>query len=372
MVIVDDRNVLTAQLEDKGLHLHDFYEGHQVMSMVDFCKLPLQRRADVLLVDTATVLNSPALQETFKTVLNTFLGVVFFHEHKNQTAQAWVQDQAAFLTKILGECSLPMPQLQWTMLSNQLQFFWTVLEEQKNLQKSMTKFSLELDQVLQTAEWEMAKAKKIHETLIPKRTDEIKGVNFINKYAAGDGGGGEFYDLFQGQGKVYQILVSSQSYLISSSLMGLLNLHKQKDFSPAAFVAESKNEIATINSAKKNKSEAEVMVLEMDQSHLTLKSYGSHKSELFSRSRGKISLDSDYQLERGEKVIVFSPGFLFNWKESELKEDVTKYLNSHQHLGQQELLMELFYKISLNKTEFLKRDATVVMMEVNRHGMHQV
>jgi hypothetical protein len=372
MVVVDDRDALKAQLEEKGLHLHDFYENHQIMTVSALCKLPLQRRADVLLVDTESVLRNPELQETFQTVLNTFLGVVFFHEHKNQKALDWVQNHAAFLTKILGEFSLPMPDLQWTMLSNQLQFFWTIMEEQKNLQKHMTKFSAELDQVLQTAEWEMSKAKKIHEVLIPKRSDEIKGVTFLNKYAAGDGGGGEFYDLFQSGHTVFQILVSSQSYLISSSLMGLLNLHKKKDFLAQAFIADSKNEIATINGAKKNKSDVDVMVLEMDMNHLTLKIHGSHRPELHSQTKGKLPLDREHHLERGEKIIVFSPGFLFNWKECEFKEDVSKFLSGHQTMSQQELLMELFFKISHEKKDFLKRDATVVMMEVNRHGMHQV
>jgi hypothetical protein len=85
----------------------------------------------------------------------------------------------------------------------------------------------------------MARAKKIHEVLIPRRHDEIKGVYFSNKYAAGDGGGGEFYDLLQSHGKVFQIMVSSQSYLISSSLLGLLAKHKQKDFDPLEFIKDA-------------------------------------------------------------------------------------------------------------------------------------
>ena len=240
MVLLDERNFLSKQLEDQGFNIFDFYDDHQVLDMKAASELSLGRRADILLVDTQTILNHPELQEKFKIVLNTFLGVIFIHEQKNVAAQSWVQDQAAFLTKIIGEYSLPMPQLNWTMLSNQLQFLWTMLDEQKKLQKHIVKFSQELDNALHSAETEMMKAKKIHEVLIPKRTEEIKGVNFINKYAAGDGGGGEFYDLHHVGNKVFQILISSQSYLISSSLIGVLNLHKQKDFQAEAFLADAK------------------------------------------------------------------------------------------------------------------------------------
>ena len=329
MVLLDERKFLGKQLEDQGFGIFDFYEGHQTYTLESLCELPLNRRADVLLVDTQTVLNNPDLQEKFKVVLNTFLGVIFFHEQQNLKAQGWVQDQAGFLTKIIGEYSLPMPQLEWTMLSNQLQFLWNILEEQKNLQKHIVKFSQELDQALLGAESEMLKAKKIHEVLIPKRSEEIKGVSFLNKYASGDGGGGEFYDLHHTGNKVYQILLSSQSYLISSSLIGVFNLHKQKDFQPEAFLLDARTEIQTINSAKKKKSEAEVIVIEMDTSQLTLKVHGWGKAEIYSQLHGKLDLGLSasqdttvslpYQLAKAEKMIVFSPGLYLIGEKVELK-----------------------------------------------------
>ncbi|MBA2405594.1 MAG: hypothetical protein H0V66_12530 [Bdellovibrionales bacterium] len=383
MVLLDERNFLGKQLEDQGFNIFDFYEGHQTFSLKTLCELPLNRRADVLLVDTQTILNHPELQEKFKVVLNTFLGVIFFHEQQNVTAQSWVQDQAAFLTKIIGEYSLPMPQLEWTMLSNQLQFLWNMLEDQKNLQKHIVKFSQELDLALQSAESEMQKAKKIHEVLIPKRSDEIKGVTFLNKYASGDGGGGEFYDLHHVGNKVFQILISSQSYLISSSLIGLLNIHKQKDFQPESFLQDAKAEIQTINGAKKKKSEVELVILEMDTSHLTLKSHGWGKAEIYSQLKGKIdlglsashesSVSAPYQLAKGEKLVVFSPGFIFNWREGRIKHELYSFLKNHHQLTQTDLMMEIFLQLSLVKeTDFLSKDATVVMMEVNRHGIHQI
>ncbi len=371
MIIVDERKFIEKEMDEKGFTVFDFWQDHKVMSVAEFCKLPLNRRADVLLVDTESLLRRPELQESFRTIINTFVGVVFFHEHSNAKAQSWVESEAGFLTKIVGEYSLPMAQLQWTMLSNQLQFFWTLLEEQKKLQKHMMEFSQELDHVLKSAAEEMARAKKIHEVLIPRRHDEIKGVFFSNRYAAGDGGGGEFYDVLQSNGRVFQILVSSQSYLISSSLLGLLNKHKQKDFDPVAFLKDADAEIGVINGAKKKKSEVEVLVLDLDTSKLTLTLHGKGKAEFYSQKNGPVQVQESYQLEKGENLIVFSPGFLFNWKETH-KVDVSTYLKN-QPLKSNDILSELFFQLKMDKeSPFLKRDATVAMMEVKRHGIHQV
>jgi hypothetical protein len=375
MIILDERNFLHKELEAKGFEVFDFFENHQILNLEDFNRLELKRRGEFLLIDTQSLLNHPEQQENFKSVLNTFLGAVFFHEQNNKEAQDWVMNQGAFLTKIIGEYALPMPQLSWTILSNQLQFFWNLIEDQRKLQKHMAAFSVELDQVLQNAEVEMVKAKKIHEALIPRRVDEIRGVLFTNKYAAGDGGGGEFYDLLQTPSKVYQILVSSQSYLISSAILGILSQHREKEFNPEAFIRDAQSEIEVINSAKKKKSEVDLTVLEIDLGTLQLKAHTKSKAEFHSQMKGKLHLDKDssHKLGKGEKVIVFSSGFLSNWNEGHPGKNLSAFLKSNEKASSTELMSELFFQIKDGKdSQFLKKDATVAMMEVNRHGIHKV
>ncbi len=69
MVLLDERRFLGKQLEDQGFNIFDFYEDHQTHTLASLCELPLNRRADVLLVDTQSVLDHPELQEKFKIVL---------------------------------------------------------------------------------------------------------------------------------------------------------------------------------------------------------------------------------------------------------------------------------------------------------------
>jgi hypothetical protein len=375
MIILDERKSLVPLLESNGFGVFDFFENHTVMDMQSFASLELRRRHEFLLVDTQTVLNHPESMESFKSVLNTCLCAIFFHDHSNVLAQEWVKNQGGFLNKIIGEYSLPMPQLGWTILSNQIQFFWSLLDEQKKLQKHLAQFSSELDEVLQNAELEMVKAKKIHETLVPRRREEIKGVTFSTKYAAGDGGGGEFYDLIQTSSKIYQILLSGSSYLISSAVMGILEKHKNNVFDPFSFIKDSLAEIETISSSKKKRIPFHLVVLELDTATLEMKSLTESKADLYSQTNGLHLLERDmtYQLNKGEILVVFSPGFIFNWKEVYPNEELNTFLKLHETRSVNDLIDELFIRLKETSSDkFLKRDATLVIMEVNRHGIYKV
>src|SRR5665648_387381 len=101
MIILDERGYLTKELQSKGFDVFDFFENHQVLSMKEFNSLELKRRSEFILVDTETVLRHPDIQENFKSLLNTFVGAVFLHEHSNTKAHDWVKNEGAFLTKII-------------------------------------------------------------------------------------------------------------------------------------------------------------------------------------------------------------------------------------------------------------------------------
>lgn len=373
MFLLDEREFIENQLESQGIGIYDFYDHRQVFDMATFCDLALTRRSEILLIDTQTVLNQSALIEKCKAVMNTFLGVIFFHTAEDERSKKWVDDHAGHMNKIIGSISFPVSPMDWTILTNQLQFCAQLIEDQKALQRHLVKFSQELDNALETAEIEMFKAKKIHEMLVPKRVEEIKGLQFMNKYAAGDGGSTEFYDLIQSGPKIYQVLISCQSYLISSALIGLLNIHKQKDFSPSSFLIEANKEIETINSSKKKKSHVDVTLIEIDSTQLSLKFHNPGQMEMWSRQNGKIDLTKDYQMKKDEQFFLLSSGFISNWNEHKAPSDINLFIKNHHQSSQREFLLELFLQMSQKKnSDFLSKDATVVMMEVNRHVIQKV
>jgi len=375
MIIIDEFNYLEKELKSHGFEVFDFFDHCQVMDLKTFISLDLKRRSDFVLVDTQTLMNHPDQIENFKVILNTFLAVVFFHKHSNEKAQQWVGDESGFLTKIVGEYSLPMSQVSWTIFSNQLQFFWSLIEEQKKLQNHLVKFSSEIDELLKTAKTEVTKAKKLHDTLIPRRREDIKGITFQNRYAAGNGKAAEFYDFIQTPSKVYQILFSSQSYLTSSSLLAILAKSREGHFDPQLFIRSAYAEIESINAAKKTKIQTDLMVLELDLVSLRLSALTQSKVELYSQSSGKIdlALGDYYQLERGDKIIIFSSGFLFNWQEGKKGKSLNEALQKKFKDSSTELMSELFFQLKFSKDEqILQKDATLIVMEVHRHGVHKV
>jgi hypothetical protein len=383
MILLDERGLLASELEQKGFGLYDFYDQYQRLELEAFCALSLNRRSEVLLVDVATILNKPHLKEKFQIALNTFIAAIFFYDEQNDFAKSWVEQEAPLFKKIIGAYSLPLNDVAVSMVTNQLEFVWNLLEEQKRLQMHMVKFSQELDQAFVNAELQLNKVKKVHETLVPRRSEEIKGIHFMNRYAAGEGGGGEFYDLISVSNKVYQIFLSSQSYLLSSSLIGLLNLHRQKGFDPGVFLIEARAEAEAVNQSKKKKSSPDIIIAELDVSRSELRIWGQGQGACYSSSHGLKEFqfsalqEGDHEfalkLERGEKVIVFSSGFLFNWKESNHLAPLKEFILSHQQLPLKDLLLELFIQLGQKRdSDFLTKDATVAMMEVKRHAIHQI
>ncbi len=375
MVIVDGRNLIRQSLEDHGLGFYDFNDDLTVVSVRDFCELPLTKRSDVVLIDAKSLLSNTEKLESCKAVINTFQGAYFFYDSNESTSLSWIKEQASFFPKILGAFSLSMNDEDWILLGNQMQFFWNLTQEQKMLQKHIVHFSLELDQVLQSVESELVKTRRIHKSFIPQRVQEIKGLNFLVKYTSGDHGGAEFCDIIEDDDKVFQILISSESYLISSSLLGILNAHKSKSFDPEDFLRDAWNDVQAINNTKKKKSLVEVLVLEIDLHQLLMKSYGSHKNEIFSTRSGIINLEHDgsYQLSKKERVMVLSSGFLSNWSNLNINQSFQSFVQNHPEIGMQELMTEIFYQIRKESKEMAaRRDATLVMMEVNRHGIHKV
>lgn len=375
MIIIDEQNTLLKRLSSDEFSLKDFFSDLVPLSMMRFCSQELKKRNELVLVDVQSVLKHPELFEKFRIVLNTFLGAICFYENSSNEAIEWLNQEVAISPKLIASFSLPLLNRDKTFLINQIQFFSNLIEEQKNLQKHMTKFSIELDQVLAEAHMDMLKVKKMHGSMIPKRNQEIKGINFSTKYAVGDSGGAEFFDLIQTPKKVFLILISSQSYLGSNAIMGILSSMKNDDFIPEEFIQAADKEMEMINSSKKKKSICDLTVLEIDLLSLDMRVCTSRNSDCFSLKCDRVELKPDfhYHIEKGEKLIIFSPGFKFNWQENCSEKDLFSFIKSNNNLNMNELMSELFFSLKDGlDSEFLQRDATVIMMEVNRHAIYKI
>jgi len=373
MYIVDDQNLICKNLDQYGFEFQEFSDQVEILRFEDFTHLNLKKRLDIVLINGMNLIDHLDSLENIKSILNTFNGAYIFFEKNCEKSIDKIFSNLAAFPKILGIHQFPLKTDDWILLSNQFQFFWNLMNEQKNLQNHIIQFSRELDQLMSHSKKDLNTIKKVHAAFHPKRVQNLKGLNITSKYVAGDAGGAEFFDLIEENHHVFKFLLHSESYLISSAVMGILNSHKSGSFKVEEFLSDAWNEINTINSSKKKKAKVEILVIEFDMLNLSFKTYGNSsaigisKKEMFDL----IKLEGSYTLSKNETFLFLSPGFISNWKEVDPGLDLIKFLNTHIKANNTDLMSELFFHLK-SKNFQNKKDASVVMLEVNRYGIHQV
>jgi len=374
MHIVDDQNLICRNLDQYGFELQEFSDQIENLRFDDFLHLNLKKRLDIVLINGMDLIDRIDVLENVKSILNTFHGAYVFFDKDSENNADKILEKIITFPKILGIYTFPLKTDEWILLCNQFQFFWNLMNDQRNLQNHIVQFSHELDHLITNSQKDLHKIKKVHRAFYPKREQKLKGLNVSSKYIAGDAGGAEFFDLAEENHRVFQFLFHSESYLISSAIMGVLNSHKNGAFNVEQFLSDAWNEINTINSSKKKKSKVEILLIEFDLLNLSFKTYGNSSALAISKKENfnLIRLDEEYYLSKNEKFLILSPGFLSNWREIDLAIDPISFLNKHLvEKDSADLMNELFFHLK-SKNYQNKKDATVVMLEVNRHGIHKI
>jgi hypothetical protein len=389
MRIIDSHGRIQAALSEHHFDVEDFYSSLSVWGPQEFLTAPLEARSNALLIDVGS-LASQQINDALLAMINTYPAVLLFLSEKASVEQeTWAQKLLAVSDKVTAIFHLPLKGSEVDLVRNQLLYFWRQSLERQRFREQMVRFSQEMDELVRGAHLEMLKAKKIHEGVVPRRSEDLKAVQLTSKYAVGEGAGSEYFDVIRGQGQVHLVFLHTTSYLASSCLMGLLNKYKggPLGLEPQLFLQEAAFEIRGINANKKKQVEVQMLLMRIDQATLKCEGYAFGSFELFSQEKGSVLLPQlagfdaqkieesrfNITLERGEKVVVFSPGFIFNWNEAREPRERMSFLKDNQALAGPELLMEMFFQLKKKSSgDFLAKDATAVMMEVNRHAIQQV
>lgn len=370
MIVIDEKAQVVEKLKKLGLEFCDFYDHLKVESLKQFNKYPLGRRPEVIIVNFSTLLNNSLEREDFKIQLNTYAGALILCENESERAEAY--QLVGEMPKILGIFGPNLTPQEGEVLGNLLSYFWSMTQEQRNFQQRMYQFSLEIEQLMATAEEDMMRAKALHEKFLPKRTESIKGLTFYSKFMTGSGRGVEFFDLIHNANKSYQVYLSTSSYLVSGSILALLEKHKQQGFEVQTFLREAANDIGVIQETKSTALDVSLTVIEIDLNDLSMTVYG--KTDLKILKDGKIIKQQDgINLVKGEKIIILSAGYMKNLKLLALPFNIEKTYDQHRSLNPHELLSEMIFKLKSSlEVEQDMSDMIAVMLEVNRHGIHQV
>lgn len=389
MLIIDAKNRILPALKSHGHDVEDFFGHFQSLDVEGFLKVKLEERKDVLLLDLESFAGRK-LEDSLLARFNTYSGlIIFLPVTPTPQASAFLDELMTISDRVFSIQRYDMPDSGWDLLKNTLLMFWRQRLEREGMRQQMMKFSQQMDELIRAAHEDMHRAKKIHEDVVPRRMEELKGATLYSKYAVGEGAGSEYFDLIRGSAHSHMVFLHTNSYLASSCLMGILNKQKEdgSGFSEEAFLQEAATELKAINAHKKRPVHVELMLMKVEHGSFHCEGFCFGTFEVLGLQQGPVHLGSvtdfkpdekekarfGFEMQRGEKVVVFSPGFIFNWNEKQSQVTREAFWKSHPRLNGPELLMEMFFQLKRQTSgDFLAKDATSVMMEVNRHAIQQV
>ena len=276
------------------------------------------------------------------------------------------------------------------VVKNQFTLLQDLISQAEVMRSQLISLNVELAQMTGALEHELIRLKRAHEKKTPKRLEEIKGISFYSKYSAGESMGGEFFDMFKTPGYVFILMSSTSSYLASSSILTFFTSLKMdeniSDKTQVKFLKEIKREIEKINSSKDKPIDAHIITAVIDLNSYKVKGYKlghfAFKSSLgreFPENQTVFSiLDEledgkfEIQLNRSEKLMLLSPGFESNWTALN-SEFMAEDILTKPGIKSIDILDELFFQMKKDsESGFLNKDASVILLEVDRNVMVQI
>jgi hypothetical protein len=257
-------------------------------------------------------------------------------------------------------------------------------EKQIALKKKLTNLNQSLDQLLDKNQSDLLNLKKIFEKNVPKRKENLKGLSFVAKYAAGERGGGEFFDTIKLNNQLLFLISSCSSYLASSCIMTLFSdLRKETELDDSKvllFTEKVSQELKSFASEDTNL-ESNMIVALVDLKSLNISGYIFGEFNIISTnnknlSRGNLlDINSEnikqayykMKLTRDERLLLVSPGFVRNWERIKSTTTINELVISNK-INISDVLDELFFQIKKDSDEmFLHRDASAIMLEVDHN-----
>jgi hypothetical protein len=235
---------------------------------------------------------------------------------------------------------------------------------------------------------QLLRVKKVYEQKAPKRLENFKGFTVYSKYAAGEDMGGEFFDIFAKENKIFMLMSASSSYIASSSILEYFSdLKAQPAISTnneINFINRVRTELEQINENKKVPVEAQMITCILDINTLNIEGHIFGNFQVMSSNlkreiarnnplNGNIENSKfELQLERGERILLNSPGFTNNWDMSNPKFMIEE-LVSNKKIKALDVLDEVYFQLRKeSSTGFLSHDASSLILEVQSNVMLQV
>jgi hypothetical protein len=235
---------------------------------------------------------------------------------------------------------------------------------------------------------ELQRIKKLHEQIVPMRSEDIKGLKVLSKFAAGESAGGEFFDIIRGDQEFILLLTSSRSYVISSMILSHFeSLRDKKHFRKddlLEFLSSLSNEI--LSNGNFGEKDLELFLGRVDLKKMKMEGYHFGQTALVSSSSSHIFGNNlpisqpffeqaffNLKLNRGEKIVLLSPGVRLNCNDILAGQDLFSFTKGLFERGPKSLVNEIFYQLKKDvKGDFLVHDASSIYLEVDSNVILQV
>lgn len=281
--------------------------------------------------------------------------------------------------------------------SRDIQFYYPLirssLQQGRTLMEmiNLSETGMKMTHVMSMALGELSRVKKLHERLVPLRNEIFKGLKVYSKFAAGEGSGGEFFDLFASDQHVNFILSSATSYVASSVILSHFeDLRKIEHINRKAqesFLEDLTNELREMQLIDRDRPEMlELAVGQIDLRSMQISGFFFGRNVITSAQEQILNENSyplnenfyeksyfETKLHRGERYILFSPGIKKNTEAKIANLSYKEFLKGNSKETTKNLINEIFFQLKKSdRREFLKYDATIICFEVDPNVIVQV
>ena len=274
------------------------------------------------------------------------------------------------------------------LLTNQILYLEDKVKGANILKSQLITLSHELSEIMGGVENQLLRVKKSYEQRAPKRLENFKGLNVYSKYAAGENMGGEFFDIFARDHRIFMLMSNSSSYLASSSILQHFSELKTGPELPSdaqkTLIENINHEIAKLNQSKKKTIITQLLTFELDLNEMLMTGYQFGEFEVISSNKDHHIEISSYfeqdmerakfelQLQRGERLLFNSPGFVRNWEALREKPSLSQMV-AKADVKALDVLDEAFFQLKKStKSGFLAQDASSIILEVQENVILKV
>lgn len=369
MIVIDEENKVSKWL--------DSFKSEEIgFARIDLATFEIANGFEtelVLIQDTVYHQMNPIV----KNKLSEVAAILVF----NSTGQ----DLQFLLDKVVGilneESNKQLVQNQIILLEDQLKNT-TILKSQ------LMTINKEFLKTMGSVEKQLLRVKKSYELKAPKRLENFKGFTVFSKYAAGEDMGGEFFDVFAKEGKIFMLMSANSSYIASSSILEYFGELKSHPVINSAleedFINNIRSELKKINSNKTKPVKTQLLTCILDINTLKIEGHMFGDFQVMSSNlRQSVSVNNslegnnensffELQLERGERILLNSPGFINNWDTSR-PTFMIEELVTNPKMKALDVLDEVYFQLKKKSSNgFLTHDASSIILEVQENVMLKV